>query len=140
MSGIQVGVRVRPFLPKIDGEDAGSPENPKINEEEIQYLIKSVNNYFIKQINQSDIVDTYSGIRPLIEDFKEATKWFYKGVLLNDYESQIALGTYYANGWGVNKDLAEAKFWIKKASENPNQIGFGKTPEEVWNEFELWKY
>ena len=27
-----------------------SPENPKINEEEIQYLIKSVNNYFLKQI------------------------------------------------------------------------------------------
>ena len=51
-----------------------SPENPKINEEEIQYLIKSVNNYFIKQINQSDIIDTYAGIRPLIEDFKEATK------------------------------------------------------------------
>jgi glycerol-3-phosphate dehydrogenase len=51
-----------------------SPENPKINEEEIKYLIKSVNNYFIKQINPSDIIDTYAGIRPLIEDFKEATK------------------------------------------------------------------
>ena len=51
-----------------------SPENPKINEEEIKYLIKSANNYFIKQINSSDIVDTYAGIRPLIEDFKEATK------------------------------------------------------------------
>ena len=51
-----------------------SPDNPKINEEEIQYLIKSVNNYFIKQIKPSDIVDTYSGIRPLIEDFKKATK------------------------------------------------------------------
>jgi len=51
-----------------------SPENPKINEEEIKYLIQSANNYFIKQINSSDIIDTYAGIRPLIEDFKEATK------------------------------------------------------------------
>jgi len=51
-----------------------SPENPKINEEEIKYLIRSANNYFIKQINSSDIIDTYAGIRPLIEDFKEATK------------------------------------------------------------------
>ena len=51
-----------------------SPENPKIDEKEIQYLIKSVNNYFIKQINQSDVIDTYSGIRPLIEDYKEASK------------------------------------------------------------------
>jgi len=51
-----------------------SPDNPKINEEEIQYLIQSVNNYFIKQINPNDIIDTYAGIRPLIEDFKDATK------------------------------------------------------------------
>ena len=51
-----------------------SPENPKIDQEEIKYLIKSVNNYFIKQISLSDIIDTYAGIRPLIEDFKEATK------------------------------------------------------------------
>ena len=54
--------------------EVDSPENPKINQEEIQYLINSVNHYFIKQINQSDIIDTYAGIRPLIEDFKEATK------------------------------------------------------------------
>ena len=51
-----------------------SPENPKINEEEIQYLINSVNNYFLKQIKHTHIIDTYAGIRPLIEDFKEATK------------------------------------------------------------------
>ena len=28
----------------------------------------------LKQINKYDIVETYSGIRPLIEDFKEASK------------------------------------------------------------------
>ena len=51
-----------------------SPETPSIDEEEIEYLIKSVNNYFIKQVNLSDVIDTYAGVRPLIEDFKEATK------------------------------------------------------------------
>ena len=51
-----------------------SPEAPSIDEEEIEYLIKSVNNYFIKQVNLSDVIDTYAGVRPLIEDFKEATK------------------------------------------------------------------
>ena len=54
--------------------EVDSPDNPKIDNEEIKYLIDSVNNYFIKQINTDDIIDTYSGIRPLIEDFKEATK------------------------------------------------------------------
>ena len=38
------------------------------------YLINTINNHFIKQISQEDIVETYSGIRPLIEDFKEASK------------------------------------------------------------------
>ena len=51
-----------------------SPENNKISKQEIHYLIKSVNTYLKKQINEKDIVDTYSGIRPLIEDFKEASK------------------------------------------------------------------
>ena len=50
------------------------PENPKIDDSEIDYLINSVNKYFIKQISRDDVVDTYSGIRPLIEDFKEASK------------------------------------------------------------------
>ena len=51
-----------------------SPENPEIDDKEIKYLIDSVNDYFTKQINKNDIIETYSGIRPLIEDFKEATK------------------------------------------------------------------
>jgi len=54
--------------------EVNSPENPKIDEKEIQYLIKSVNNFFIKQIHRNDVIDTYSGIRPLIEDYKEASK------------------------------------------------------------------
>ena len=54
--------------------EVDSPENPKIDTDEIQYLIKSVNNYFIKQIHQNDVIDTFSGIRPLIEDYKEASK------------------------------------------------------------------
>ena len=51
-----------------------SPENTVISKQETQYLIRSVNNYLKKQISKKDIVDTYSGIRPLIEDFKEASK------------------------------------------------------------------
>ncbi len=50
------------------------PDNPKIENHEIEYLITCVNNYFQKKISKSDIIDTYSGIRPLIEDFKEASK------------------------------------------------------------------
>ena len=51
-----------------------SPENKEISKSEIKYLINSVNEYLKKEISTRDIVDTYSGIRPLIEDFNTATK------------------------------------------------------------------
>ena len=54
--------------------DVNTPDKPKISNEEKIYLINTINNHFVKQICQEDIVDTYSGIRPLIEDFKEATR------------------------------------------------------------------
>ena len=54
--------------------EVNSPEKNSIDDSEITYLINCVNSYFKKQISKEDIVDTYSGIRPLIEDFSEATK------------------------------------------------------------------
>ena len=54
--------------------DVNTPDKPKISNEEKIYLINTINKHFVKQISQEDIVDTYSGIRPLIEDFKEATR------------------------------------------------------------------
>ena len=54
--------------------EVNSPNSPIINDYEIEYLISCINNYFEKKINKSDIVETYSGIRPLIEDFNDASK------------------------------------------------------------------
>ena len=54
--------------------DVSNPDNPIISDEEQKYLIDVVNNYFFTQISKGDIVETYSGIRPLIEDYKEASK------------------------------------------------------------------
>ncbi len=54
--------------------DVTSPDNPLISDSEKKYLINTINNHFIKQISKDDIVETYSGIRPLIEDFKQASK------------------------------------------------------------------
>ena len=54
--------------------EVNSPNENKIDDYEINYLIDCINKYFVKQINKNDIVETYSGIRPLIEDFKEASK------------------------------------------------------------------
>ena len=45
-----------------------------ISVEEKIYLIKTINDHFVKQISIEDIVETYSGIRPLIEDYNETSK------------------------------------------------------------------
>ena len=54
--------------------DVNTPDNPLISDEEKIYLINTINNHFVKQISRDDIADTYSGIRPLIEDFKQALR------------------------------------------------------------------
>lgn len=40
----------------------------KISQDEIEYLIDITNSYFKNQISQSDIVSTFSGVRPLLDD------------------------------------------------------------------------
>ncbi len=54
--------------------DTENFENPKINDSEIKYLLNAINQYFKVDVSNKQIVETYSGIRPLIEDFKQASK------------------------------------------------------------------
>lgn len=51
--------------------EVDSYENPKITDEEKQYLINSVNHFVQNKISDEDIVWTYAGVRPLVEDFNE---------------------------------------------------------------------
>ena len=85
-----------------------SPENPKIDESEIDYLLNSVNKYFIKQISRDDVVSSYSGIRPLIEDFKEASKVTRDYIFdLNEDGSQAPLLSIYGGKLTTYRKLAE---------------------------------
>ncbi len=85
-----------------------SPDNPKIEESEIDYLINTVNKYFIKQISKKDVVSSYSGIRPLIEDFKEASKVTRDYIFdLNEDDSQAPLLNIYGGKLTTYRKLAE---------------------------------
>jgi len=47
----------------------------------------------------------------------------------------------YADSTVVLKDLSKAKYWIKKAYENPDASASAlELAEKAWNELELWKY
>ena len=67
------------------------PDNPKISQDEINYLINCVNQYLKNPINNNDIVDSYSGIRPLIEEYKNKAS-----MLTRDYAFDINSDNSYA--------------------------------------------
>jgi glycerol-3-phosphate dehydrogenase len=46
----------------------------KIDHNEIKYLIDVINKHFNSQIKQTDIVETYSGVRPLLDEGGDASK------------------------------------------------------------------
>ncbi|ARU55289.1 glycerol-3-phosphate dehydrogenase, FAD-dependent [Oleiphilus messinensis] len=51
-----------------DKEYVGNPSEVAIDQEEINYLTSVVNSHFKHQIKSTDIVATYSGVRPLCDD------------------------------------------------------------------------
>jgi len=51
-----------------DVEHLGDPATACISDEETQYLISVVNDHFKHQISDTDIVATYAGVRPLLDD------------------------------------------------------------------------
>ena len=53
-----------------DVDYVGDPGRPEIDDAEKKYLCDAVNRYFKTAITEKDIVHTYSGVRPLIDDGK----------------------------------------------------------------------
>ena len=51
-----------------DREYTGDPAKVSITEEETDYLLNVVNAHFKQQVSRSDILRTYSGVRPLCND------------------------------------------------------------------------
>ncbi len=50
----------------------GKPEEATIDQAEIDYLLKVVNRYAAKPLDQSDIVSSFSGVRPLYDNNADA--------------------------------------------------------------------
>ena len=63
-----------PYLDKFtmigttDLEYHGDPRNVEINQEETQYLLDVINNHFMKQLTNEDVISSFSGVRPLCDD------------------------------------------------------------------------
>ncbi len=51
-----------------DKEYRGDPAQVRIDDEEIDYLLDVVNRHFRHTLTRNDIIDTFSGVRPLCDD------------------------------------------------------------------------
>lgn len=73
-------VFVIPYLDKFsiigttDVDYQGDPRDVAISDEETDYLLDIVNQHFVKQLNRNDVVWTYSGVRPLLDDESDSAQ------------------------------------------------------------------
>jgi len=70
-----------------DVEHEGSADTVKISDDEIEYIMSISNQYFKKQINKSDIVHTYAGVRPLLDDESDSAQ-----SVTRDYTFELSKG------------------------------------------------
>jgi len=57
-----------------DRDYTGDPKDVRITPEETDYLLSAANEYFARSIDRSNIVWTYSGVRPLFDDGASAAQ------------------------------------------------------------------
>jgi glycerol-3-phosphate dehydrogenase len=80
-------------------------ENPKAQEQEIEYLLKEVNNYFEKSLTKEDILSSWSGIRPLVKSNKNTTEQMVREHII--LKSQNDLITIAGGKWTTYRKMAE---------------------------------
>jgi len=76
-----------------DQDYVGDPRDVRISEGEIDYLCSAASEYFTQPVRRSDIVWTYSGVRPLYDDgaskAQEATRDYVLKIEGSDREAPI---------------------------------------------------
>jgi glycerol-3-phosphate dehydrogenase len=78
-----------------DVEIGGDPGEARADAAEIDYLCTMINRYFSRQIAPADVVWTYSGVRPLLDDGADASS------ITRDYRLELdADGAPLLSVWG----------------------------------------
>jgi glycerol-3-phosphate dehydrogenase len=94
----------------------GDPRAVKIDQEEINYLLKILNTYFETTLSPKDIINTWSGVRPLIDDkyqkknpAKLSRDYFLE---LNNPPDLAPILTIFGGKLSTYRDLAEKTIQI----------------------------
>jgi len=92
---------------------AGDPADAKISSQEIEYLCDVVNQYFKRNISTADVVHTYAGVRPLVEEESDKAAGKSASKVSRDYSFQLdrreaPLLTVYGGKITTYRHLAES--------------------------------
>ena len=80
-----------------DEDYQGDPGSVTISDDEKAYLVNIINTYFTKTITQQDIVHTYSGVRPLLEEANASAQELtrdYKVAMTGDSQSPVLVNIF----------------------------------------------
>lgn len=78
------------------------PNNPQVSESEVSYLLDAYNHYFLRKINKEDIIDTFSGVRPLIKSASNPSQATREYVI----EQRHHLISVFGGKWTTARALA----------------------------------
>lgn len=84
-----------------------APEDARISEAECDYLLDAVNRYFIRQVERSQILATYSGVRPLYDDGSDDAKAVTRDYVLELDEKDVPLLSVFGGKITTARQLAE---------------------------------
>lgn len=104
-----------------DVEYKGDPKDVKIDDNEVNYLLKVYNDHFKKQLTVNDIVWDYSGVRPLCDDESDSPQAITRDYTLDihDEQGQAPLLSVFGGKLTTYRKLAEAAV-NKLATYYPN--------------------
>ncbi|WP_294336868.1 glycerol-3-phosphate dehydrogenase [uncultured Sphingomonas sp.] len=83
------------------------PEDARIDAKEIRYLCDAANHYFERQIAPADVVDSWSGVRPLFDDGASDAKAVTRDYVLELDDSGPALLSVFGGKITTARHLAE---------------------------------
>ncbi len=92
-----------------DVEYKGDTKNVKIDDSEIDYLLKIYNSHFKKQLVRDDVVWSYSGVRPLCDDESDSPQAITRDYTLDvrDDNGQAPLLSVFGGKLTTYRKLAE---------------------------------
>ena len=97
------------IIETTDVEYNGDPHDVKIDDNEVNYLLKVYNDHFKKQLSKDDIVWTYSGVRPLCDDESDSPQAITRDYTLDvhDQDGKAPLLSVFGGKLTTYRKLAE---------------------------------